>query len=174
MFQRVLTMIFAALCANQAAIAGYDPNNPIEEEPWKEMDVDPPAFPKQENLKEFYVSAIATNKYFVDVSTLLPGADGVVRYVLVVKTSGGATNISFEGINCRAGTWKHYASGRSDGIWTKSRAARNEWRSVENKPIHPHHAVLSRNFFCPVNSPITTADEGRNAFRLGKHPDSPQ
>ncbi len=144
-----------------------------EEKPWQEQGVEPPAFPKQENLKEFYVSAVATNKYFIDASTLAVGADGVVRYVLVVKTSGGATNVNFEGIRCQERAWKHYATGRSDAAtWTVSRAARNDWRPIENKPVNRHHAALSRDLFCPSGSAIQTADEGRNALRLGKHPNA--
>jgi hypothetical protein len=84
----------------------------------------------------------------IDDSTLTVGSDGVVRYVLVVQTSGGATNVSFEGINCKDRSWKHYATGNRDsGTWTKSRAARIEWRPIENKPINRHHAALSRDFF---------------------------
>jgi hypothetical protein len=143
-----------------------------EDKPWQEQEVEPPAFPKPENLREFYVSAVATNKYLIDGSTLSVGADGVVRYVLVVQTSGGATNVSFEGINCKEGSWKHYATGRSDGTWMKSRATRIEWRPIENKPVNRHHAALSRDLFCPIGNAIKTADEGRNALRLGKHPDS--
>jgi len=164
----------AGLLGYQPVIAGHDPKDPEGPQIWKELEVAAPAFPLPDNLKEFYVSAVATNKYMVDVSTLLPGADGVVRYVLVVLTSGGATNTSFEGMNCKEGTWKHYATGRSDTTWAISRAARNEWRQIENKPLNPHHAVLMRNFFCPAGAPIFTAEEGRNAFRLGKHPDSPR
>ncbi|MDP2822734.1 MAG: CNP1-like family protein [Sulfuritalea sp.] len=141
--------------------------------PWQEQqEVALPAFPRQEDLREFYVSPVATNMYLIDVSTLAVGTDGVVRYVLVVKTSGGATNISFEGINCRDRSWKHYATGRSDGTWAKSRASRIEWRPIENKPVNRHHAALSRDFFCPTGNAINTADEGRNALRLGKHPNS--
>ncbi len=144
-----------------------------EEKPWQELGVDPPAFPKQENLKEFYVSAVATNKYLIDASTLAVGADGVVRYVLVVQTAGGATNVSFEGIRCQDRTWKHYATGRIDGAtWTTSRAARNDWRPIENKPVNRHHAALSRDLFCPSGTAIQSADEGRNALRLGKHPNA--
>jgi len=147
---------------------GYD-----DAAPWQEQqDVELPAFPKEENLREFYVSAVATNKYLVDASTLSVGADGVVRYALVVKTAGGATNVSFEGINCRERNWKHYATGRSDGTWVKSRAARVEWRPIENKPVNRHHAALSRDLFCPTGTAIADADEGRNALRLGKHPNS--
>jgi hypothetical protein len=141
-----------------------------EEKPWQELEMEPPEYPREENLREFYVSAVATNKYFIDASTLAVGDDGVVRYVLVIKTSGGATNISFEGINCRQLSWKHYATGGSGGTWTKSRAARNEWRPIENKSVNRHHAALSRDFFCPTGGTIKSADEGRNALRLGKHP----
>lgn len=152
--------------------SGYN-NNFEEEAPWREQrEVEPPAFPKQENLREFYVSAVATNTYMIDASTLAVGSDGVVRYVLVVQTSGGATNVSFEGIRCKDLSWKHYATGRSDGTWVKSHAARNEWRPIENKPVNRHHAALSRDLFCPLGNAIGTADEGRNALRLGKHPNS--
>ena len=83
--------------------------------PWQEQkEVDLPAFPNQADLAEFYVSSAATNKFFIDASTLAVGADGVVRYVLVVKASGGATNVSFEGINCKDRSWKLYATGRSE------------------------------------------------------------
>jgi len=150
--------------------ANYEEAEPVQEQ----MDVEPPAFPKQENLREFYVSAATANKFFIDASTLAPGTDGIVRYVLVIQTSGGATNISFEGINCRERSWKHYATGRSDGTWVKSRATRAEWRPIENKPVNRHHAELNRNFFCPVDIPIHTAEEGRNALRLGRHPHSPR
>lgn len=143
-----------------------------EEKVWKEEEVEPPIFPKQENLVEIYVSAVATNKYFIDASTLNVGTDGIVRYVLVVKTSGGATNVSFEGMRCKELTWKHYATGGSDGTWTKSRAARVEWRPIENKPVNRHHAAISRDLFCPIGSPIQSPEEGRNALRLGKHPKS--
>ena len=144
-----------------------------EEKSWQELEVEPPAFPKEENLREFYVSPVATNKYFIDASTLAVGTDGVLRYVLVVKTSGGATNVSFEGIRCPERTWKHYATGRSDAAtWTTSRAARNDWRPIEDKPVNRHHAALSRDLFCPSGSAIKSADEGRNALRLGKHPDA--
>jgi hypothetical protein len=164
-----------------AAAQNIDPNSHVapntyqgddDEKPWQELEIEPPAFPKQENLIEFYVSAVATNKYFIDASSLAAGADGVVRYVLVVQTSGGATNVSFEGMHCREMRWKLYATGRSDGTWIKSRAVRTDWRPIENKPVNRHHAALSRDLFCPMGTAISTADEGRNALRLGKHPNS--
>lgn len=141
--------------------------------PWQEKEeVGLPAFPMTENLVEFYVSAVASNKFYIDTGTLSTGSDGVVRYVLVVKTSGGATNISFEGIQCDQHMWKIYATGHHDGTWKKTRAIRNDWRPIENKPVNRHHSVLRHELFCPMGIPIKTPEEGRNALRLGKHPDA--
>lgn len=171
-------LLLAVVVANAAAQAPnqYGPryNTNVEEgAPWQEqLEIEPPAFPKQENLREYYVSAVATNKYFIDASTLAVGADDVVRYVLVVQTGGGATNVSFEGIHCKERSWKHYATGRSDGTWMKSRAHHLDWRPIENKPVNRHHAALSRDLFCPNGVAIKNADDGRNALRLGKHPNA--
>ena len=145
------------------------------EEPkvWTEkQDIIPPAFPSEATLQQIYVGAVATNTYFIDTATLTLDDDAVVRYVLVVRTSGGATNVTFEGMHCETRRWKHYATGRSDKTWSVSRAAHQDWRPIENKPTNPHHAALSRNFFCPQGNPIRSADDGREALRKGKHPNA--
>jgi hypothetical protein len=169
--------VLAALILTAPALAQYDPsapprfNNNFEEEaPWQEAETELPAFPQDANLIEFYVSAVATNTYLIDGSTLAVGADGVIRYALVVKAAGGAKNISLEGIHCKERTWKTYATGRSDGTWTKARLS--EWRPIENKPVNRHHASLSRDYFCPNGTAIATAAEGRDALKRGKHPDA--
>jgi len=165
--------VIAAGAAAQSPLMPKDNPGFEEEAPWQELkEIEPPSFPKPENLREYYVGPATANNYYIDASTLSVGSDGIVRYVLVVRTSGGATNVSFEGINCKELTWKHYASGRSDGTWVKSRAIRAEWRPIENKPVNRHHASLSRDLFCPAGNAINTADEGRNALRLGQHPNS--
>ncbi|MCF8179712.1 MAG: CNP1-like family protein [Sulfuritalea sp.] len=143
-----------------------------EDKAFREIETTLPEFPRPENLREFYVSAVASNKFFIDASTLSVGSDGVVRYVLVVKTSGGATNISFEGIQCDQSMWKIYATGNRDGTWRKSRALKIDWKPIENKTINRHHSVLRHELFCPMGTPIKTPEEGRNALRLGKHPDA--
>jgi len=176
-----LLCVIGALCAvssvTQAAKKGdfgleadsgieYVPEEAVE---WKELDATLPAVPKPENLREFYVSAVATNHYFIDSNSLTVGNDGVVRYVLVVRTAGGAENVSFEGIRCEEHTWKLYATGSADGQWRTARIS--EWRPIENKPVNRYHAALSKELFCPEGNPIATAEEGRRALRLGKYPD---
>jgi hypothetical protein len=169
MIRRLSVLIAAALIANHAA-AGFlkseldDPDAPK----WTEEEVSVPPFPQEANLRQFYVGEMTAHKFYIDASTLSVGKDGVVRYVLVVRTSGGATNISFEGIRCESRELKNYASGRQDGTWAKAR--KSEWRPIENKPVNRQHAALSRDLFCPNGLPIQTPSEGQEALRLGKHP----
>lgn len=139
-----------------------------DEKQWLESEVTLPAYPQDADLLEFYVSAATSNRFFVDAKTLNVGSDGVVRYALVVLTSGGATNVSYEGIRCSTREVKLYATGRSDKTWTAARNA--EWHPIENKPVNRHHAALSRDYFCPGGSSILSAAEGRDALRRGKHP----
>lgn len=162
-------MLLAGFLLSTAAAAGLglrddDPDAPK----WEEEVMQLPAFPQERDLREFYVSATTTHKYFIDTATLNVGKDGVVRYALVIRTSGGSINVTYEGMRCESREVKIYATGHRDGTWSMAR--RSEWRRIENKPTNRYHAALSRDYFCPVGNPIFTADEGREALRLGKHP----
>ncbi len=88
---------------------------------------------------------------------------------MVVKTAGGATNISYEGIRCATSETRLYATG-INGAWVNAR--NSSWKPIENKPINRQHAALSRDYFCPSYLPIRTAEEGRDALRRGKHPNA--
>jgi len=169
MMMRLAVMVIGLLAGNAMLADTHareweDPDAPK----WAEAEAEFPAFPQEANLREFYVSEVTTHKFYIDATTLSVGKDGVVRYVLVVRTSGGATNTSFEGIRCESGEMKIYATGHHDGQWAKAR--RSEWRRIENKPVNRHHAVLARELFCPFAVPIKTPAEGLEALRLGKHP----
>jgi len=162
-------LLLMGLLLSGAALAGLDLRDDADPDApkWAEEALQLPAFPQEANLREFYVSATTTHKYYIDASTLSVGKDGVVRYALIVRTSGGATNITYEGIRCESREYKIYATGHREGAWAVAR--RSEWRPVENNPTNRHHAALSRDYFCPVGNAIHTADEGREALRLGRH-----
>ena len=168
---RILIFAFTALICCGTALADQEKPYDFEEKPWVEEQTVLPAFPKPENLIEFEVGPTEHNRFFIDGSTISIGNDGVVRYVLVLKTSGGATNVSLEAMRCGTRELKLFAVGRSDGTWDKIQNP--QWRLIENKLINHHHAILSRDFLCPAGHTPRDAADAQAGFRRGKHPDAP-
>lgn len=159
------TLLLAA-CGSTRSLHNEDT---LEQSASSAREVALPAFPKQENLIEFYAGELTSNLFYIDPLSLHVDKEGIVRYTMVVKTSGGATNISFEGIRCDTRQFRLFAIGRSDGIW--SRARTSEWREIENKVVNRHHAALNRDYLCPGGSMIADAAEGIKALRRGRQPE---
>lgn len=135
---------------------------------WEEAEFQLPPMPKQEDLIGFFVSSATDNRFFVDSPSLSVGGDGVVRYVLVVVTGGGARNVSFEGMRCEARERRLYAFGRSDGSWSKSR--NSQWERIREGGSNRQHAALFQEYFCPGGVVVRTTEEARDALRRGGHP----
>ena len=125
----------------------FEPDFDEDKKPWSEIEAQLPAPPKLENLIAFDAGGATPHRFYIDAAALSVGEDGIVRYTIVVKTAGGATNVSFEGIRCATQEQKYYAAGRSDGKWMRARDA--QWRRVEYKELNRHHGVLYSDFFCP-------------------------
>jgi hypothetical protein len=160
------------LLCSALALAQFKSDWELERElrDWREREVQLPAYPKVENLVEFYVSAASDFRFFVDRSSISVGDDGVVRYTLVARSSSGAENVSYEGIRCRAGAYRVYALGSKSGAPWSQRGA-SDWRPIEQKTLHRQHHALWREYFCPHRVPIVDAAEGADALARGGHPD---
>lgn len=139
-----------------------------EEKPWIEVQAQLPSYPKAETLIPFEVSPTIDNRYFIDADSISVGDDGVVRYTLVVKTSGGATNVSFEGIRCATRERKLYAFGRPNNTWSRARSAK--WERIEKAPRSAHQFILYGDFFCPDLGIVKTQKEAVDALKRGIHP----
>jgi hypothetical protein len=141
-----------------------------ETKQWQELEVQLPAAPRADGLLSFYVSAASDNRFLIDQATLSVGSDGVVRYVLVVQTPEGGRNVTFEGMRCATRERRIYASGRHDGMWSKSR--NNEWSRIQDVYANRHHAALFLEYFCPGGVIVRDAAEAVDALRRGVHPDN--
>jgi hypothetical protein len=127
----------------------------------------PPPFPRKENLIEFYLSATATFRYFIDAASLQALYDKrEIRYVLIARSPSGVDNVSFEALRC-PDIFRIYAVGGGDGKWT-TRAG--DWQPTERRSDRGVQSTLAREFFCPHRDPIQSAAEGVNALRNGSHP----
>lgn len=147
-------------------LAGFDEE--YETRQWQEIALVLPAAPRQESMLPFFVSAASSNLFFVDSASLSVGSDGVVRYVLLVETPGGARNVSYEGIRCETRERRIYASGRRDGAWSKSR--NNAWERIRDVAPARQHAALFLDYFCPGGVIVRDVAEALDALRKGGHP----
>lgn len=159
-------ILAAAVFSGPLLAAGFDDD--YDAKPWQEIELVLPAPPAQPSLQSFYVSATSTNRFSVDASTLSVGEDGVVRYVLVVETAGGARNVTFEGMRCETRERRIYASGRRDGSWSRSR--NNAWEKIRDIAPNRQHAALFLDHFCPGGVIVRNVEEARDALRRGSHP----
>lgn len=158
--------IVLVCCLAEARAVEFD--NEYEEKPWEEIEAQLPSFPKPESLESFFVSATTDNKFMVDRDSISVGTDGVVRYTLVVVSSSGAQNVSYDGLRCSTTERRLYAFGRSDKTWSKARG--NQWVKIQDSTLNRHHAALYFEYFCPSGIVVRDADEARLALRSGGHP----
>ncbi len=120
-------------------LPGYGENE------WKEMGITPPAYPAAAGLIKFPTSW-TTSEVLIDAASLTIGSDNVVRYTLVIKTAGGAENVTYEGLRCETGQLRVYAFGRPDRTWTPARVS--DWKPIQDTRINRHHFEFWRDVFC--------------------------
>jgi hypothetical protein len=133
--------------------------------------VEPPAYPRRENLLRFSVSSASDFSFFVDSASVSLGKDRIVRYTVVARSPSGVDNVSYEGLSCSGGEYAVYAIGLGDGKW---RTVGPQWKPVERKGGQRWQTVLYQDYFCPGGIAIGDAAEGVLALRLGGHPSTRQ
>jgi hypothetical protein len=137
------------------------------ERSWVEGAVKLPAFPKAADLVKFDIGPATSFQFFIDAKSLTVDQDGVIRYTLVARSASGAENVSYEGMRCKSGTYKVYAFGHRDGTW---RERPSDWKELDAHKALRVHISLRREFFCPHDHSIRSAEEGLDALRRGMHP----
>ncbi|HEX7385483.1 MAG TPA: CNP1-like family protein [Burkholderiaceae bacterium] len=127
-----------------------------------------PAWPKDENLVEVFVSDATRFRFFIDAAALSVSDDSVVRYTLVARSSSGVDNVSYEGMRCGgAGLARVYAYGQG-GRWSLQKS---EWRDIDPSASPIWRRELRSRYFCPNGGSIHSAAEGLDALRRGGHPE---
>jgi hypothetical protein len=124
-----------------------------------------PAWPKNENLIEFYVSKNSTFRFYIDAASLSVSPERIVRYTLIARSASGVVNLSYEGMRCAENQYRIYAYGR-DGRWA---VQSSEWREIGTQSMQRWHEELRSSYFCPKRRTIMSAAEGLDALRRGGH-----
>jgi hypothetical protein len=140
----------------------------FDEKQVEELPLQLPATPKSADLLEFDSGRRTSLRFFVDPAALTVGTDGVIRFTVVIRGEGAASNVSYEGIRCKTRERKIYAYGRADGTWYQPRNP--AWTKIGGPEADGHRFALYQNYFCPSRQSISSAREGIEAFRRGGHP----
>ena len=163
MKRRIPAVVLLAL----AACIVQPQQDEFDGKPWEVLMTQLPSYPKPENFLRVHVSPTTAFEFFVDAASVSVGQDGIVRYALIARsTSGGAVNVSYEGIRCQPLERKLYAFGRSDSAWSPARIP--QWVPISQ--TNPQHAALAEDFFCPESRRVRTTEEAVQALRRGNTP----
>jgi hypothetical protein len=163
-----LALLPALAAAQPSPMNPYQPPDERGPQFLDEQRLELPPYPKEESLIRVQVDGGVNFDFFVDLDSVSVGADGIVRYTLVARSTGGASNIVYEGMRCRDRERKLYASGRPDKTWT---AARNpKWIAISDLPSNRVHNVLDASYFCPRRMVQRGTEEARKALQRGGDP----
>ena len=159
-------LAFALTAQAAEKLNEYDVSDRIDDEKatWQEIKAQLPPYPKLDALVPVQAGTPDSHRYYVDPSSVSLGKDGVMRYSAVVKTTGGATNVSFEGIRCETRERKIYALGHADGTWQEARDP--SWRRIE-RHHPPLYLTLWRDYFCPERTMPTRPKLAVDAIKRG-------
>jgi CNP1-like family len=139
-----------------------------EKKVWQEEKVTPPAAPDMDKLIPFEVSVANANRFLVDPASVSVGKDGVVRFTVVIESSGGARTVNYEGLRCKTRERRLYAFGQPDGSWIESKGS--SWilmQKQQHKMVNAYPAVLAYEYFCLDMEPPPSAEVAVERLRTG-------
>lgn len=156
----IATGIFGGARADEEK--GWQGTPFVEPPPWKENVPQLPVYPQNDRLLEFPADAPGYDFHvFIDPDSLSVGGDRVVRYTLVIVSSSGARNVSFEGVHCGKHEYRRYAYG-FEGTWHPIDAS--PWQRVTNDGMDHYRYVLYWDYLC--NPLRTNLDAGEMIRRI--------
>jgi hypothetical protein len=134
-------------CAGDPLESGLDPFAPmVFKEGTTAMPLNPP---NKASTQPFYVSQQTIFKFAVDTNSILIGADGVTRYVVILTSPNGNNQAQYEGIRCDSFQWRLYGT-LENGIWKENPLS--SWRSIQSNVPNRYQAALAQGAFCNISS----------------------
>ena len=146
-FCSVAVTLGLSACGGDALISGVDPFAPmVFKEGTTSMPLSPP---NQSTLQPFYVSQQTIFKFAVDTESILIGADGVTRYIVVLSSPSGSVQAQYEGIRCDSFQWRLYGT-LENGAWRENPLS--TWRNIQSNVPNRYQAALAQGAFCNFSS----------------------
>ena len=142
-------------------------NNDYVEKEWLEHKIDLPDGYQQNNLQEFQVDTSSGNfRYFIDASSLRTTADDVSRFSLVIRSSSGVDNSSYEGLRCGKRQYRVYAYGGNKGF---KMMPGSEWKHINRSGQDNYRNTLYNDLICNSSTGKANSPEDvLNAMKRNK------
>jgi CNP1-like family len=129
---------------------------------WKESEAPPPPALNLKSLVPFEVSTVSNLTWALDPTGITIVGDGLVRYVVVARSTSGVFNALYEVINCSKAELKTYARmvGKEADAETKKWVAVQDpqWKSMYDVPSK-HALALAKQGVCTGNTAAQTVSE---------------
>jgi len=176
---RVIKLLLALTCFLTSLPASAEkwsfraPHDPVphnaDEYEWTEEQVDLPAYPQQEKMLQIdFGRNDARFDYFIDPETLSVGEDGVVHYVILLRSKSGAENVMFEGIRCSKREYKTVAFGTADAKFRVLKSA--AWKDIPKTSNNWYRYDLWERFLCPSGNNLKTDNDRDSILQRIKYP----
>ncbi|UCD67751.1 MAG: CNP1-like family protein [Betaproteobacteria bacterium] len=124
-----------------------------------------PSYPIEDNLIQVQFSGPKSFTYFVDTQSIFVYEGEVVRYTLVARSASGSENVSYEGIYCKARTYKSYAFGAVEQTWA---VARNpNFTPIRDLDRNNIRFAMYRDYACPYGKAQRDAERVLAALKGG-------
>lgn len=149
--------------------AAQTTGNGMDNPDWVEESAPPPPAFSKDRLIPLEMPHYVSVKVGVDPQTIVVGADGVVRYVIVMANASGSSTAVYEGVRCVTDEVKTYARLSSNGSW--SVLENPVWKSVTDNMPSRHAQAFARQGGCQ-NRLATSTQEIVNMLKSG--PKAPQ
>jgi hypothetical protein len=134
-------------CAGDPIQSGLDPFAPMV---FKEGTTTMPLTgPNKLTTLPFYVSNETIFKFAIDTSSILIGADGVTRYIVVITNPSGGEQIQYEGIRCDSYQWRLYGN-YENNKWVPNPLS--SWNMIKMHVPNRYQGALASGALCNFNS----------------------
>lgn len=155
---RLAVLLAIGLMAASSAFAQLLATDPD----WKESEAPPPPVLNFKGLLAFEVSTVSNLTWALDPTAVTIVGDGLVRYVVLARSTSGVFNALYEVINCSKGELKTYARmvGKETDAAAKKWIAVQEprWISMYDMPSK-HALALAKQGVCTGNTAAQTVSE---------------
>jgi hypothetical protein len=123
----------------------YAPRYETRQDP-RELRIDGmPEYPRNSDLRKLNIRH-SNSIFYVDLSSINPGKDNVVRLVSVAVSPSGARTVIYEGFDCGYKRYKKYGFAGAEGPLIAFKT--QEWNPLVDQGEGRYRAQLVDNYLC--------------------------